>query len=213
MLHVFVETNWIVDIAAPEHRRLPAARELLDRARSGEFELHLPALCISEARRAILHRFQPRGEADAIRRYVQWASAEGKVSKSDAGVVFAALDNFESKVRGELSNLGQTLDGFRKEKSLEVFPLDEPKLQLSLDLSFQVDLTHFDHAVLSGVLGRAAELEKKEGTAAHFAFCEKDGDLRPWDKHGRSRQPLADLYDARHIRVFGDYDVPPAASW
>ncbi len=54
MLHVFVETNWVVDYAAPAHRQTPAAHGLMERARKGELKLLLPALCISEARKVIV---------------------------------------------------------------------------------------------------------------------------------------------------------------
>jgi hypothetical protein len=39
MRHVFVETNWIFDYAAPAHRKDPAAVELLERAGRGEVTL------------------------------------------------------------------------------------------------------------------------------------------------------------------------------
>jgi predicted nucleic acid-binding protein len=71
MLHVFVETNWLVDYLAPSHRQTPAARSLMDRSRSGELKLYLPAFCIVEARKVIATKFQPRGEADAIRQFVR----------------------------------------------------------------------------------------------------------------------------------------------
>jgi hypothetical protein len=51
MLHVFVETNWLVDFAAPEYRWAFAAVELHARAARGELKLHLPTISISEARR------------------------------------------------------------------------------------------------------------------------------------------------------------------
>jgi len=67
MRYVFVETNWVVDYAVPVHRQAPAAHALMERARRGELKLYLPSLCITEARKAIVNRFQPRSEADAIR--------------------------------------------------------------------------------------------------------------------------------------------------
>jgi len=45
MRHVFVETNWVVECAAPAHHKTPAALELLKRAASGELKLYLPVIC------------------------------------------------------------------------------------------------------------------------------------------------------------------------
>jgi hypothetical protein len=42
MPHVFVESNWLFAFAAPAHHQVPAAAELLERARLGEFTLHMP---------------------------------------------------------------------------------------------------------------------------------------------------------------------------
>jgi hypothetical protein len=36
MLHVFVETNWAVAYAAPAHMQVPAAAQLIEKARSGK---------------------------------------------------------------------------------------------------------------------------------------------------------------------------------
>jgi len=41
MQHVFVETNWLHDYAAPAHHKVPDAVTLLERARRGEFTLHI----------------------------------------------------------------------------------------------------------------------------------------------------------------------------
>jgi hypothetical protein len=49
MRHVFVETNWVFDYAAPGHHKFLGAVTLLERARNGELQLHLPALCLTEA--------------------------------------------------------------------------------------------------------------------------------------------------------------------
>ena len=47
MRHVFVETNWVVEYAAPAHRKTPAALELLDRNAKEEIKLYLPVICVT----------------------------------------------------------------------------------------------------------------------------------------------------------------------
>jgi hypothetical protein len=55
MRHVFVETNWVFDYAAPGHHKSLDAVALLDRARANDLQLHLPALCLTEARHVIMN--------------------------------------------------------------------------------------------------------------------------------------------------------------
>jgi predicted nucleic acid-binding protein len=206
MLHVFVETNWVVDYAAPAHRQTPAARGLLERARRGDLRLHLPSLCLVEARKVIVRRFQPRGEADAIRHFVRWATTVSRLTIPDRDIVMRTLAMFESRVQGELGNLDQTLAALRSEAGLEIFPLNDDQLRLAIEIGFATDLDPFDQSVLAAVLGRSDEIRAIDATA-ELAFCELDGDLQPWDKHGRSRKDLLDLYDPRGIWVYGDFDM------
>jgi hypothetical protein len=57
---VLVETNWVVDVVALAHLQSLQAFQLLSRAEAGEFELHLPAICLTEARETVPRRFSPR---------------------------------------------------------------------------------------------------------------------------------------------------------
>jgi hypothetical protein len=47
MRHVFVETNWVVDWAAPIHHQDAAAAKLLADAEAGRHRLYLPAVCLT----------------------------------------------------------------------------------------------------------------------------------------------------------------------
>jgi hypothetical protein len=180
MRHVFVETNWLVDYAAPVHKRVPAAAGLLEKARRGELLLHLPSVCVVEAKRKI-HQFQPRKTAEEFRNYVRWAHVEGELSDGDRNVVLANLSKLESRVSKDLKDLDETIASLKKESGLKVFSPSERHLEMSTELSFQLNLEPFDQTILAGILVRAEEilLESKD---AELVFCEKDGDLQPWDK-------------------------------
>jgi hypothetical protein len=180
MRHVFVETNWLVDDAAPVHKRVPAAAGLLEKARRGELLLHLPSVCVVEAKRKI-HQFQPRKTAEEFRNYVRWAHVEGELSDGDRNVVLANLSKLESRVSKDLKDLDETIASLKKESGLKVFSPSERHLEMSTELSFQLNLEPFDQTILAGILVRAEEilLESKD---AELVFCEKDGDLQPWDK-------------------------------
>jgi hypothetical protein len=120
----------------------------------------------------------------------------------------------------ELDQLPGTLENFREHPGIEVFALDEQMLQRSLGLSSQsLDLKPYDQAILAAVLVRAEQL--RVAGEIEFCFCELDGDLQPWDKNGKSKQPLTRLYDRAHIWVYQDFamkypelrpDWPPADS-
>ena len=105
MLHVLVETNWIFSVAAPAHHKRPDAVELLDRARRNKVQLHVPAPCLTEARRPTATKCQPRHEADAIRQFLLWARSSGAVSAEQERVTREVLDRFEQQVRAELRRL------------------------------------------------------------------------------------------------------------
>jgi predicted nucleic acid-binding protein len=111
--HVFVETNWVVDYAAPGHRRLPAARELLRRAQGGEIKLHIPAICLTEARGTIRRKFQPRAETQAIGRFLAWATSKGEVTREEHERMKPVLNRFKQHVEAELGALDDRFDELR----------------------------------------------------------------------------------------------------
>lgn len=192
MRHVFVETNWIVGHAAPEHRQLPDARRLLERADDGEVKLYLPAFCLTEARATIPRRFRRRSESEDLREYLAWARAHGRVAHDEDTAVRRVLDLFDAKVRGELANVGATLDALRAHPGLEVFALDDEMLARAVEIgASELKLAPYDQAVLAAVLVRAARL-RREG-ATDIAFCELEQDLQPRDKASNPKQPLTQL--------------------
>lgn len=210
MHHVFVETNWVVDYAAPAHHKKASAVELLERAARGDLRLHLRAVCLNEARRT-LKKFKPRHEADAIRGFLRWATGEKKLSAQEGDVVRRALDMFEQKVHGELGQVDATLAALRGHDGLDVFALDEAMLGRAIDLSGgELDFAQpFDQAILAAILVKAEALWA--AGEVELSFCELDGDLQPWDKKGDSKPSLRKLYDRANLWVFGTFDLddPP----
>jgi predicted nucleic acid-binding protein len=204
MRNVFVETNWVVACASPKHLRLPAALELAEMAQHGEIRLYLPSICISEAQHPIRSKYQPRAAADSIRKYLAWAMVEQHWDRNEVEIVRRTLDRYESGVAAELDQLKGTLDEFRNRPGIEVFPLDEQMLQRSVELSSQqVNLKPYYQAILAALLVRAEQL--RAAGELELCFCELDGDLQPWDKNGRPKQPLTSLYDQAQIWVYGDF--------
>lgn len=206
MPHVFVETNWLFAFAAPAHHQVPAAKELLDRARLGEFAVHMPNICFGEARQAILTKCQPRKEANAIRRFLTWAQPSGHVSNAEATATRAVLDRYESSINQDLGNLDNALRTLASLPYLEIYSLDDAMLERATELALAgIAPKPFDHAILASILVRASRLwDAGERT---ISFCETDGDLQPWDKYGNAKPPLRDAFDQAHVWVYGDFTL------
>jgi hypothetical protein len=206
MRHVFVETNWVFGYAAPGHHKRADAVGLLAKARAGEVQLHLPSLCLTEARPPVLTKCQPRNEADAIRQFLLRAKTEGAVTPEQDRATREVLDRFESQVRTELKELDNVLASLRGQDGLEVYPLNERMLERAVELSLlDLSLKPFDQAILAAVLVRAEELSA--AGELDLCFCEADADLQPWDKQGKAKRPLTDLYDEAQVWVYGDFDL------
>jgi hypothetical protein len=126
MRHVFIETNWVVAYAAPAHHKIPAALELFDRAASGEIKLHLPVICISEARRPIFERFQSRNEADRVRQFLLWARDSGMVNANEEEATRRVLDRMEGRVKADLEGLDEALNNLRAAKGIGAMPMISP---------------------------------------------------------------------------------------
>lgn len=203
VLHVFVETNWVVDYAAPAHYRESAAVQLVERSRAGEFRLHLPIFCLSEARRPILGKHQSR-HVNTIREFLKWAKKRNLVTVEDSEVTRRVLNLLEQRVQTDHDELDQTLESLKRDTDLDVFPFDRAMLERTISLSLEkLDLKPIDQAVLASVLVRSDVLRSEGET--EFAFCELDSDLQPWDKERKPKEPLASLYDAAGVWVYGDF--------
>jgi hypothetical protein len=205
--HVFVETNWVVDSYAPRHLKVPAALELLKAANAGALSLHLPGLCLSEARSAIRRKFQPRNQADPIRTYLRWARSEGQLTPDADETVRRTLDTYENEVQNHLEHLEEAIAGARNEKGVSVFALTEEMHEKAITLSLEkLELQPFDSSILASILTRADQLRKAD-PQVEMCFCEMDGDLQPWDKNGKPKPILAGLYDESRVWVYSDFTM------
>jgi len=210
MRHVLVETNWVVDILMPSHRRPPAALSLLARARGGELMLHVPAFCFREAISTVQRKFQPRTDREAVLRFIRWGRQQGRWQPAEEDKLRRVADAFEQSVRHELKReqLTQRVDEIQRSHGVEVFALNEAMISRLIDLGTHgPKMEALDEAVLAAVLGRAAELRSRG--EAEIVFCETDGDLLPWSKKGRDRgqpkEPLSTYYRDVGIEVIDGF--------
>lgn len=210
MRHLFVESNWVYLSCSPEHLREPAATRLLQKARHGELQLHLPAICLREGADAILKKCQPRIPAE-MRRFLRAARLGDRLSAEHAGIVTQALELYRSTVSHELRTLDDTLEAVRNTPGVDAFALSEDMLERAIQLraTGPSGLKPFDEAILAAVLVKARALRELHGGDPNLdlAFCTLDGDLQPWTKERARLEPLASLYEQVGLRVYGDFAV------
>ncbi len=203
---VLVETNWVVDVIAPAHLQKPQAIHLLTRAQAGEFELYVPAICLTEARETVPRRFNPRSQSADLRKFLKWAKSENKVNPEDAKAAFRVFDQFDGLVANELTKVSERLNELANLPHLNVFPLSEPMLERQVAIgALDLSLKPYDLAVLAAVLVKAEELQQQNHS--WVGFCELDSDLQPWDRSGDRKSILRDLYDQARIWVYDNFLV------
>lgn len=184
-----METNWVVDCAAPAHNKVQAALDLLQKANKGEIQLHLPAICLAEARHPLSAKFQTRQAADRVRQFVTWAISTNQLRAEQGEAIRSGVDLMEK---------------LTQKPGLDVFPLNAAMLTRSTGLCFELpDLKPYDQAVLAAILVRAEELMKSG--ERKLVFCELDSDLQPWDKARHPKPKLTELYDRANVWVYSDY--------
>jgi hypothetical protein len=138
--------------------------------------MHLPAICVTEARRPITVKCQPRREADALHLFLRRARAEQVISPEQERITRVVPGRFERQVIEELSGLDTTLASLRDVGGLELFPLNEKMLLRAVELAaLDLPLQPFDQAILAAVLVRAEEL--KDAGETDLCFCQTDADL------------------------------------
>jgi hypothetical protein len=180
--------------------------DLRERARNGELHLHVPAICLIEARKVIAERRVP--DLNAIRSYVRDLRADGSIDEATARASFDVLGRFQQFVAKERKDAPVRVAALARDATLDVFALDANMLARSTELALEPTfrLKPYDLAIFAAVLERGSELD----AAGHeVSFCTLDGDLQPWDRNGR-RIELADEFDDAGVWVFGDFlmDVP-----
>jgi predicted nucleic acid-binding protein len=201
---VLVETNWVVDVIAPAHLQNPQATQLLARAKAGEFELYIPAICLTEARETVPRRFNPRSRSEDLRKFLKWAKSEGKVSSEDAKASFRVFDQFDGLVANELTKVPERLEVLAKLPHINVFPLSETMLERQISLGvLDLSIKPYDLAVLAAVIVKAEELQQEK--YSWVGFCELDSDLLPWDKSRYSKPILSKLYHDARIWVYDNF--------
>ena len=114
------------------------------------------------------------------------------------------LSSFEGHVTSELAGLNDTLRDITTTAGVEVLPLNDAVLDMSLELHFrEIELSEFDRAVLAAVLIKGRSLS--DGGEADVSFCELDSNLWPWERepldHGLNLKSFMMMPECGFIRI------------
>jgi predicted nucleic acid-binding protein len=209
MQHVFVETNWLHDYAAPAHHKVPEAVTLLERAQRGELTLYIPNVSFAEARHSIQSKCQP-ADGPGIHRYIRWAHKNNELNDEQARAAHELAERYVEDINKELSAVPSILRRVASLPYVKVFAFDDEMLDLANHLALtKVAQKPFDHAILAGILVSSSRLWTHGERG--ISFAELDNDLQPWGPKGAPKDDLRKLYDDAHVWVYGDFTLqfPP----
>jgi hypothetical protein len=122
--HLFVETNWLHEYAAPAHHKVPAAVTLLEKAQRGDFILHIPNVSFAEARLSIQTKCQPT-DGPGIHRYIRWAHKNGELNYGQADDAHRLAESYVPGIRKELSAVPSILKEVAGLSCVKMFAFDE----------------------------------------------------------------------------------------
>jgi hypothetical protein len=201
MRHILVETNWVVDWAAPAHHRKQSAVDLFDAAVAGRCWLHIPAISLAEARPVIRKRFKLSDEIDGLALFSRQLLDEGAFTRDDHQHAHRFLNLYEDRVRRSFEDLEARLDQLRRTHQVEVFALSEAMLERSIALSNQhgIELEPFDNSILAAIIERATALAAEGAT--DLVFATKDAHLLPRFRNGKLKEALDALYRGVGLEV------------
>jgi hypothetical protein len=197
MKHVFVETNFLIDLLRPSPSK--DALRLFARNDGTSLRLHIPWCSQSEARRTLNDRIikDDLDFADAMMKFAvrRWLADKTAFDKRE-------IDKLQRLAEEERLAAHQSLDQRIEDAVARMDRIDPSPSVVARTLQvFKVkSLNPFDEMVLGAVLSRATELHAANERDLHF--CDLDGDLVS------QHPPLVAEYGACGLAVRQDFRVP-----
>jgi hypothetical protein len=161
--HVFVETNFIVEVVRPHPA--PDAVRLLDRA---DVELHLPWVSIVEAKRTLVGIVNDDlGFDGELKSFAGREFLAGRLTALEKPVVDRLAKQLAEQRKQALSGISAAVDAAVKRMS--VIEPSKRVVEKTLELYPLKALPPFDEMVLGAVLAKAQELF--DSGERDFYFC------------------------------------------
>lgn len=172
MRHVFVESNFLIELLRPVPS--PDATNLFARNDGRTLQLHIPWCSQSEASRTLKQRIvaEDLGFTEAMMKFAvaQWLADKSSFNK----VEIDKLKNLATNARNAALS---TLDQRIQDATTQMMRIDPTPavVQRTVDVFKIKSLKPFDEMVLGAVLCKANELYQLGERDLHF--CNLDGDL------------------------------------
>jgi hypothetical protein len=197
--HVFVETNFLVDLLRPFPVR--DAKTLFGRI-ANDFVIHLPWVSVSEAKRTITTKIirEDLGFADLASKFNVHLLQTKVFSNQDAKIVQTFESHLKNEQRNALAAVEANVDGAVAKMS--VIPPSPGVVAKTMALYPVKSLPPFDEMVLGAVLFRAQELFNKGEQALYFCNANTK-DFGP-----TSGNALGAAYAACGLTYLSDFKVP-----
>jgi hypothetical protein len=196
--HVFVETNFLIEVARPNAGS--AAQKLLARARDQELTLHVPWVAVAESKRTLDRKInEDLGFSDAMLKFVVREFLAGAITKEEKKVVDEIKRRASEARAAALKGIASAIDAVVADMS--VIEPDKDVVAKTLAVFTVKSLKPFDEMVLRAVLTKATELHSSGET--ELTFCNLDkSDFDP------TNQPkLAVEYKACGLTFVTSFDL------
>lgn len=200
MKHVFVETNFLVDVARPFPS--PDAAALLQRAQTGgDVTLYMPWVAVAEAKRTLDRIIrEDLGFTDAMARFAAREFRDGTLTRENKKVVDALQVRASTARSAAIKAIATSVDAVAASATL-IEP-GKAVVQKVLSLFAVKSLRPFDEMVLGAVLTKAAEIHLQGESDLWFCNLNKN-DFDPANQPGLTAE-----YGACGLRFLPSFAVP-----
>ncbi len=200
MKHVFVETNFIVDVARPFSS--PDALELFSRARAdGDVRLHVPWVAVAEAKRTLDRIIrEDLGFTASMLQYVVREFRDAKINAEEKMVVDALSKRAAASRKAAIQAIASDVDAIVA--GFDIIEPSKPVLDKLMSLFSVKSLKPFDEMVLAAVLTKASDLYR--AGERDVWFC----NLNTKDFDPASRPTLAAEYASCGLQFWPSFALP-----
>lgn len=197
MLHVFVETNFLVSMLRPLAEK--SAESLFSRHVQGTLSLHIPWCCKSEARRTMTQIIDTDlGFTSSMLRYAQVCQLPNANKQA-----MQAVQDLGDRARRDRKEAVDTLKRRIEDAvgKMNCIAPSEKVVERTLRVFGVKSLKPFDEMVLRAVLAKADELHANAAPSDELVFCTLDHDL------ASTNERLAEEYKRCGLRIVNSFEV------
>lgn len=202
MKHVFIETNFIVDLLRPFPNA--EAEFLLQSHNDRRLQLHVPWSSVAEAKRTLDRIIvEDLGFTDKMMKFTVSQFLECRQAGNPTPFDKREIDKLKQMAEMAKTEAFRTKNARVDDFAAQVHIIEPSKsvIATTLKLFDTKSLKPFDEMMIGAVLAHAEDLQKLGETDLHFCTLDKD-DLGP-----KNRPKLASAYAACGLVFHGDFKV------